>query len=68
MNLIQFRNAVRKAVSNYMKSEGCSCCRNIEDHKKNEAELARLLNVPKYSDGSGYDFTKFRSKVNNNTV
>lgn len=50
---------IRRAVADYMRSEGCSCCRNTEDHKKHEAVLAKLLGVPKYKDGSGYDFGKF---------
>lgn len=54
--------AIRQAVANYMGSEGCSCCQDIDKHKEHKARLGELLNVPKYSDGSGYDFLKFRSK------
>lgn len=54
---------VRQAVADYMRSEGCSCCRSIEAHEKHKERLAKLLRVPKYSDGSGYDFSKFGSKV-----
>jgi len=54
--------AIRTAVADYMRSEGCSCCRNIEAHREHEATLAKLLRVPKYSDGSGYDFEPFRTK------
>jgi len=43
-----------------MYSEGCSCCRDIEAHEVNKKRLAELLNVPLYSDGSGYDFSLFR--------
>ena len=53
---------IRQAVADYMLSEGCSCCRSIDAHKEHEARLAKLLRVPKYKDGSGYDFGKFRSK------
>jgi methionine aminopeptidase len=53
---------IREAVANYMSSEGCACCRNIEAHKLHEAHLAKLLRVPKYKDGSGYDFGRFRTK------
>ena len=52
--------AVRQAVAEYMYSEGCSCCRDIDAHEVNKKRLAELLNVPLYSDGSGYDFSLFR--------
>lgn len=52
---------IRRAVADYMDSEGCSCCRNQEMHKVNKARLAKLLNVPKYDDGSGFQFSKFNS-------
>ena len=58
-----FRNAVRRAVADYMKSEGCSCCRDIDAHEKHAAALARLLKVPMYDDGSGWDFSIFASPV-----
>lgn len=54
--------AIRRAVADYMRSEGCGCCQNVEAHKKHAAALAKLLRVPKYSDGSGYNFGKFESK------
>lgn len=53
--------AVRRAVADYMCSEGCSCCRDIDAHEVNKKRLAELLNVPHYSNGSGYDFSIFRS-------
>jgi methionine aminopeptidase len=53
---------IREAVADYMKSEGCSCCSDIDGHKRHKAILARLLRVPKYKDGSGYDFGRFGSK------
>jgi hypothetical protein len=42
-----------------MKSEGCSCCQDIEAHKKHKEALAKILNVPEYDDGSGYDFYQY---------
>lgn len=42
-----------------MLSEGCSCCRDNARHALNAERLAVLLRVPKYKDGSGYDFTRF---------
>ena len=53
---------VRKALASYMESEGCECCQDTERHKVNEERLARLLDVPKYKDGSGWDFNKFLPK------
>lgn len=52
---------VRQAVADYMYSEGCSCCRG-KSHDEDAARLAKLLKVKKYSDGSGYDFYRYRSK------
>lgn len=54
---------IREAVANYMKSEGCSCCRDIDGHKRDQDILARLLNVPPYKDNSGFNFSKFMTKT-----
>lgn len=56
-----FIKEVREAVANYIASEGCTWCKNVEAHKENTAKLARLLNVPEYKDHSGYDFSPFRT-------
>jgi len=53
---------IRRAVADYIGSEGCSCCQNREKHKAAEKELAELLDVPAYDDESGYDFPRFRTK------
>lgn len=53
---------IRQAIADYMCSEGCSCCRDIRAHEINEKRIAELLEVPKYDDGSGYDFTLFCSQ------
>ncbi len=53
---------IRTAIADYMRSEGCSCCRDFDGHQENKKRLAELLNVPPYDDNSGYDFTPFRSK------
>ena len=55
-------NKIRQAVADYMWSEGCSCCRDIEAHATHEKRLALLLRVPMYSDKSGYNFAQFRSE------
>lgn len=55
------RAEIRRAVADYMHSEGCSCCRNVEAHEEHTAVLARLLRVPRYADGSGFDFGRFKT-------
>jgi hypothetical protein len=52
---------IRTAIANYMESEGCSCCQDTDAHEANTKRLANLLGVPLYEDGSGYDFTPFRT-------
>ncbi len=59
---------VRQAIAEYMYSEGCSCCRDIDAHEVNKKRLAELLNVPLYSDGSGYDFSLFRLSASQQSV
>lgn len=53
---------IRRAFADYRRAEGCSCCRNSEAHAEATARLAKMLRVPKYSDGSGYDFGRFETK------
>lgn len=54
---------VRRLIADYMYAEGCSCCRKEEEHREAKAALAELLDVPAYSDGSGYDFYLFRTEA-----
>jgi hypothetical protein len=61
-DLIVNKARIRQAVADYMYSEGCSCCRDVEAHERHTETLAKLLDVPKYYDGSGYDFSQFRSE------
>jgi hypothetical protein len=60
--LREFRANVRRAVADYMDSEGCDCCRSVDRHERDAAALAKLLLVPKYSDSSGFDFQRFKTK------
>ena len=53
-------DALRTAVADYMRSEGCSCCQDREAHKKHRARLGELLNVG--SEDGWHDFTPFRSE------
>jgi len=55
---------LRNAVANYIGSEGCSCCENIDDHKEHKEHLAKLLDVEPYEDNSGYDFYKYMTPRN----
>ena len=50
---------IRNAVADYMRSEGCSCCQDIDKHESNTERLAELLDVEMYSDNSGYNFNKY---------
>lgn len=54
--------AIRRAIADYMFTEGCGCCSDREAHREHEAVLAKLLRVPRYKDGSGYDFYRFRTR------
>jgi hypothetical protein len=55
-------DAIRQALADYKEEEGCGCCQG-NDYRKHEETLATLLAVPRYKDGSGYDFRQFRTKV-----
>ena len=55
------KKKLRSAIADYMMSEGCSCCVGA-NHHIHEVAIAKLLNVPKYKDGSGYDFSKYRTQ------
>lgn len=57
------RAEIRTMIADYMRSEGCTCCRDVEAHEKHAAALGKLLKVRKYEDGSGYDFARYRSKA-----
>ena len=54
---------LRNAIADYVCSEGCTCCQDIEAHTKAKERIAKLLRVPKYKDGSGYNFRSFRTKA-----
>jgi len=62
MDARKLRAELRTAIANYMSSEGCSCCRNNKKHDEHEEAIAKLLNVKKYDDDSGYDFSRYESK------
>ena len=62
MDARKLRAELRTAIANYMSSEGCSCCRDDDKHDEHEEVIAKLLNVKKYEDGSGYYFSRYESK------
>ena len=53
---------IRQAVADYIATEGCSCCRDIDGHKDAMERLGKMIRMKKYSDGSGYDYSLYRSK------
>lgn len=53
---------VRQAVADYIATEGCSCCQDVDGHKAAMERLGKLIRMKKYSDGSGYDYGLYRSK------
>ena len=56
------RVKLREIVAEYRRSEGCSCCRRELEHVAAENELARILKPLRYSDDSGWDWTKGQSE------
>ena len=54
--------AIRAALADYVYAEGCSCCCNIDAHQDAKSRLAKLLSVRPYTDGSGWEFERSRSK------
>jgi hypothetical protein len=57
----ELKKEIRKYLANYIYSEGCSCCENVGEHEEWKRNLAELLGVKKYSDGSGYNFDKYKT-------
>lgn len=54
------QKAIRTATANYIETEGCGCCQG-SSHEEHRNILGKLLGVKRYSDGSGYDFSKYKS-------
>ena len=53
---------IRRAVGDLVRSAGCSCCRNDEGWEDALERLGKLLNIPKFDDGSGYNFWQVATK------
>lgn len=58
----ELKQQLREAIANYMSSEGCSCCQDKEKHDEAAEQLAKLLDVEPYDDGSGYNFYQYKSE------
>ena len=58
----KLRADLRRAIADYMWSEGCSCCES-DNHDEHAEVIAKLLNVPKHKDGDGYEFWKYRTRA-----
>lgn len=59
---IKFKKEIKRAIADYIASEGCSCCQDIEAHKEAEERLGKILKIPMYKDKSGYDFNRYKTK------
>lgn len=53
---------IRTAFADYVATEGCSCCRDIDGHKEAMDRLGKLLKMTKYKDRSGYNYGKYKTK------
>ena len=51
---------IREAFAEYVRAEGCSCCRDMEAHIAAADRLGELLGFERYADGGGYDFYEGR--------
>jgi hypothetical protein len=49
---------IKEQFALYIRSEGCSCCRDDIPHKEAEDRLGELLGFPRYKDDSGYNFSE----------
>lgn len=53
---------IKYMVAEYMASEGCSCCES-SSHESDGEVLCEALGMPKFDDGSGYDFWSVRDEA-----
>ena len=49
---------IRQAVADYIATEGCRCCRDIDGHDKAMERLGKLIRMKKYDDKSGFDYSR----------
>lgn len=62
MNVTPELREVRRLVADLLVFVEWHNCADMESLCVTEAALARLLKVPKYPDGSGFNFYKFRTR------
>lgn len=55
-DLVKKLAEVKVLVAQLVRSKGCGCCADTETMTTTEEELGRLLDFPKFKDGSGYNF------------
>jgi hypothetical protein len=55
------KKELRRMVADLLAASGCGCCSDREGWERAQAELAKVLRVPKWLDGSGFNFSKFRT-------
>ena len=54
---------IRRAVADYIASEGCGCCGNREGHEEARTVLAKLLRVPPHpKQNDWHDFSPYQTK------
>ncbi len=53
---------IRTAISDYIASEGCSCCQDKDSHDEAMQRIGTLLKMEPYSDGSGFDYGIYKSQ------
>jgi len=63
IKIAKLRKELRQALGDYVYSEGCTCCQDTKKHEQAAERLAKLLNVAKYTDGSGYDFYRYATNA-----
>lgn len=55
------RDEIREELANYIHSEGCNCC-EAPNHQWYQNKLAKLLDVERYDDDSGNNFSNYETK------
>ena len=53
---------IRRLVAEMFCSAGCDCCRDTNEWDRTTEELAKLLEIPAYEDGSGFNFYQVRDE------
>lgn len=56
----------RHLIAVLVATEGCGCCGDSERHDAALAELAKMLDVPPYDDGSGHKWYDYAKKEESN--